>query len=62
MAGPGGTVNSSQRAYGEVGAVELVESESAVDGDGLARPERSLPYTLSALLNDGVRQRCLSLP
>jgi hypothetical protein len=33
----GGTIDSSQPWYGELGMVELVESESAVDEGGLDR-------------------------
>jgi hypothetical protein len=38
MIGRGGTVDSSQRGYGELGTVELVEPGSAVDEDGLVVP------------------------
>jgi hypothetical protein len=43
LASAGGTIDSSQRWYGELGTVklvellELLESESAVDEDGLSR-------------------------
>jgi hypothetical protein len=42
-------------AYGELGTVELMESESAMDGGRLARLARSLPYwrcTLAISVSD----------
>jgi hypothetical protein len=62
MVGRGGTVNSSQRACGELGTVELVEPESAVDEGGLARLGRSLPYTLNGTAKSpGIRLDALAL-